>query len=142
MSRITPCSIWLTSSGLEFYFFFFFFLRQEYFSGFLFLNIYNDLSFFTRKTITALDPNWLKFFHLTTWGLFLSEKTRKSNRLQMSLERQHFLLSIKRPPPKCWSGRCVEPATCRSADRRLSSWANRRAKTDQSWLLRNIGPVI
>ena len=31
----------------------------------------------------------------------LSEKTRKSNRLQMSLKRQHFLLSY----PECWSGR-------------------------------------
>ena len=31
----------------------------------------------------------------------LSDKTRKSNRLQMSLKRQHFLLSY----PECWSGR-------------------------------------
>ena len=98
------------------------------------LNVY-FATFFTRKTITALDPNSLKFCHLTTWGLSLSEKTRKSNRLQMSLERQHFLLSIKRPLPKCWSGRCVEPATSRSADRRLSSWANRMEKNDQSWIL-------
>ena len=98
------------------------------------LNVY-FATFFSRKTIIALDPYWLKFFHLTTLGLSLSEKTRKSNRLQMSLQRQHFLLSIKRPPAKCWSDRCVEPATSRSADRRLSSWANRMAKNDQSWIL-------
>ena len=54
-------------------------------------------TFFTRKTITALDPNWLKFFHLTTVGLSLSEKTRKSNRLQMSLERHTFCSALKDP---------------------------------------------
>ena len=38
-----------------------------------------------------------------TYGLSsLSEKTRKSNRLQMSLQRQHFLLSYLKK--KCWSG--------------------------------------
>ena len=36
-----------------------------------------------------------------TYGLSsLSEKTRKSNRLQMSLQRQH---------PECWSGRDLNP---------------------------------
>ena len=60
-------------------------------------NVY-FVTFFSRKTITALDPNWLKFFHLTTVGLSLSEKTRKSNRLQMSLQRQHFLLSYLKDP--------------------------------------------
>ena len=54
-------------------------------------------TFFTRKTITALDPNSLKFCHLTTSGLFLSEKTRKSNRLQMSLERHTFCSALKDP---------------------------------------------
>ena len=100
------------------------------------LNVYFIFAtFFSKKTIIALGPNWLKFYHLTTLVLSLSEKTRKSNRLQMSLQRQHFLFSIKRPPAKCWSGRCAEPATSRSADRRLSSWANRMAKNDQSWIL-------
>ena len=60
-------------------------------------NVY-FVTFFSRKTITALDPNWLKFCHLTTLGLSLSEKTRKSNRLQMSLQRQHFLLSYLKDP--------------------------------------------
>ena len=56
----------------------------------------------------------------------LSEKTRKSNRLQMSLQRQHFLLSyLKRPWVLVRPG--LEPAASRSADRRLSNWANRAA---------------
>ena len=43
----------------------------------------------------------------------LSEKTRKSNRLQVSLKRQHFLLSylktLRLPDPECWSGRGLNP---------------------------------
>ena len=39
-----------------------------------------------------------------------SEKTRKSNRLQMSLQRQHFLLSYFEDP-ECWSGRGLNPRT-------------------------------
>ena len=50
----------------------------------------------------------------------LSEKTRKSNRLQMSLQKQHFLLSYLKTLS-------VEPAASRLADRRLSNWANRAA---------------
>ena len=38
----------------------------------------------------------------------LSEKTRKSNHLQMSLQRQHFLLSYFKDP-ECWSGRGSNP---------------------------------
>ena len=38
----------------------------------------------------------------------LSEKTRKSNHLQMSLQRQHFLLSYFKDP-ECWSGRGLNP---------------------------------
>ena len=56
----------------------------------------------------------------------LSEKTRKSNHLQMSLQRQHFLLSylktlweLVRPG--------FEPVTSRSADRRSPNWANQAA---------------
>ena len=52
----------------------------------------------------------------------LSEKTRKSNRLQKSLQRQHFLLSYLRPWVLVRPG--LEPAASRSADRRLSNWAN------------------
>ena len=40
--------------------------------------------------------------------LSLSEKTRKSNRLQMSLQRQHFLLSYFKDP-ECWSGQGLNP---------------------------------
>ena len=61
------------------------------------LNVY-FATFFSRKTITALDPYWLRFSHLTTLGLSLSEKTRKSNRLQMSLQRHHFLFSYLKDP--------------------------------------------
>ena len=57
--------------------------------------------------------------------LSLSEKTRKSNRLQMSLQKQHFLLSYLKTlsvgPAGTW------PAASGSADRRLSNWANRAA---------------
>ena len=42
----------------------------------------------------------------------LSEKTRISNHLQMSLQRQHILLSY------CWSGLGLEPETSRTAVRR------------------------
>ena len=38
----------------------------------------------------------------------LSEKTRKSNGLQMSLQRQHFPSVIKKTR-KCWSGRGLNP---------------------------------
>ena len=56
----------------------------------------------------------------------LSEKTRKSNRLQMLLQRQHFLLSyLKRPQVLVRPG--FERTASRSADRRLSHWANRAA---------------
>ena len=47
-----------------------------------------------------------------TYGfLSSSKKTRRSNRLQMSLERQHFLLSYLKTlgDPKCWSGRDLSP---------------------------------
>ena len=50
----------------------------------------------------------------------LSEKTRKSNRLQKSLQRQHLkTMSVALVRPG------FEPTASRSADRRLSHWANR-----------------
>ena len=56
----------------------------------------------------------------------LSEKTRKSNHLQMSLQRRHFLLSyFKRPWVLVRPG--FELTTSRSADRRSTNWANRAA---------------
>ena len=45
----------------------------------------------------------------------LSEKTWTSNHLQMSLQRQHILLSYLKIPVECWSGRGFEPETCRTA---------------------------
>ena len=38
----------------------------------------------------------------------LSQKTRRSNHLQMSLQRQHFLLSFYKDP-ECWSGQGLKP---------------------------------
>ena len=55
----------------------------------------------------------------------LSEKTRKSNHLQMSLQRQHFLLSYFKPWVLVQPG--FEPATSRSADRRSPNWASQAA---------------
>ena len=55
----------------------------------------------------------------------LSEKTRKSNHLQMLLQRQHFLLSYSRPWVLVRPG--FEPTASRSADRRSPNWANRAA---------------
>ena len=56
----------------------------------------------------------------------LSEKTRKSNHLQMSLQRQHFLLSYLKTlsvgPAGIWT------ATSRPADRRSANWANQKRK--------------
>ena len=53
----------------------------------------------------------------------LYEKTRKSNRLQMLLQRQHFLLCYL----KNLSVGPAGVASSRLADRRLSHWANRAA---------------
>ena len=54
----------------------------------------------------------------------LSEKTRKSNHLQMSLQRQHFLLSYLRSQSV---GPGFEPATSHSVDRHSPNWANQAA---------------
>ena len=54
----------------------------------------------------------------------LSEKTRKSNHLQMSLQRQHFLLSYLRTQSV---GPGFEPATSHSVDRHSPNWANQAA---------------
>ena len=55
----------------------------------------------------------------------LSEKTRKSNHLQLSLQRQHFIVSYLRPWVLVRLG--FEPVTSRSADRRSPNWANQAA---------------
>ena len=55
----------------------------------------------------------------------LSEKTRKSNHLQMSLQRQHFLLSYLKTLSVGPAG--FETTASRSADRRSPNWANRAA---------------
>ena len=59
----------------------------------------------------------------------LSEKTRKSNHLQTSLERQHFLLSYLKTLSVC-SAR-VWTATSLSTDPRSPSWANQAAVSFQ-----------
>ena len=72
----------------------------------------------------------------------LSEKTRKSNRLQMSLQRQHFLFSLthfefshsgntffslSHSDPECWFGRGLNPRPSRLADQRSPNWDNQAA---------------
>ena len=77
----------------------------------------------------TLSPEelWVEIYYMCkglwdgAYGLSsLSGKTRKSTRLQMLLQRQHFLLSylktLVRPG--------FEPTASCSADRRLSHWAN------------------
>ena len=53
----------------------------------------------------------------------LSERTRKSNRLQMLLQRQHFFLSYLKTLSVGLAG--FEPTASRLVDRRLPYWANR-----------------
>ena len=55
----------------------------------------------------------------------LSEKTRKSNHLQMSLHREHFLLSYLKIWVLVRPG--FKPATFRSADRGSPNWAYQAA---------------
>ena len=55
----------------------------------------------------------------------LSEKTRKSNRLQMSLQRQHFVLSYLKTLSVGPGG--FEPVPSRSADQHSPNWANQVA---------------
>ena len=55
----------------------------------------------------------------------LSEKTRLSNRLQMLLQRQHFLLIYLKTLSVGPAG--VEPTASHSADWRLFHWANQAA---------------
>ena len=58
------------------------------------------------------------------WKSF-STKTRKSNHLQMSLQRQHFLLSYLKTLSVGPVG--FEPATSCWADQRSPNWANQAA---------------
>ena len=62
-----------------------------------------------------------------TYGFsFLSEKTRKSNRLQMSSQRQHFLLSYLKTLSVGQAG--IEPATPAQQIGALPwNWANHAA---------------
>ena len=59
----------------------------------------------------------------------LSEKTRISNHLQMSLQRQHILLSYFKTLSvgPVWGH---EPETSRTVVRRSTNWANRSAEKD------------
>ena len=54
----------------------------------------------------------------------LSEKTRKCNHLQMLEQRQHFLLNYFKTLS---GGPGIEPETSRTADWRLTNWANQAA---------------
>ena len=59
----------------------------------------------------------------------LSEKTRKSNHLQMSLQRQHFLLSYLKTLSVGPAG--FEPTTSRTVVRCSINWANRSADLNE-----------
>ena len=52
----------------------------------------------------------------------LSEKTRKSDHLQIKLQRQHFLLSYLEDL-ECWSGRSLLLSTSRVTARCTTNWA-------------------
>jgi len=145
-----------------------FFLRREFYSGFLLLHICNDLSWvkcvfwhiFLKENSNCSQSQLVQILS----PMSLSEKTRKSNRLQMSLQRQHFLLSYLKDPhmsvgPSCGVLNQRPPAqqTGASPTEPVVSWSlvgyklsrvslgtrmTGRQKNDQSWILRNIGPVI
>ena len=80
-----------------------------------------------KNKISESAVRWdLRFF-------VLSEKTKKSNRLQMSLQRQHFLLifyfkSQLFKDPECWSGQGLNPRTPvqqtggRRSQQRATAW--------------------
>ena len=75
------------------------------------------------STSPPLFEQWCGFFYVprepdkcteVLWGgtygfSSLSEKTRKSNHLQMSLQRQHALSSQLFKDPECWSSRGSNP---------------------------------
>ena len=70
---------------------------------------------FSNNAWVLLRPTELSTFKELWDGTFglssLSEKTRKSNHLQMKLQRQHFLLSYFKDP-ECRSGRSLKLTTC------------------------------
>ena len=69
------------------------------------VSVFNKLSVCGKEAHPTLFEQWCRSFYVPkeqisesatdgTYGFSsLSEKTRKSNRLQMSMQRQHFLLS-------------------------------------------------
>ena len=55
-------------------------------------------------SFTSHENKWMKVLWDRTYSFSsLSEKTRKTNHLQMTLQRQHFLLSYLKTL-RCWSG--------------------------------------
>ena len=83
--------------------------------------IVSDVGCFTSHKNKSVKVLWDGTYGFSS----LSEKTRKSNHLQMSLQRQHFLLSYFKPWVLVRPG--FEPATSRSADRCSLNWANQAA---------------
>ena len=61
----------------------------------------SDVGSFTSHQNKSLKVLWDGTYGFSS----LSEKTRKSNHLQLSLQRQHFLLSYLKTLSQCWSGR-------------------------------------
>ena len=86
---------------------------------------------FSKSDVGSFTPHKNKSVKVLWDGTYgfssLSEKTRKSKHLQMSLQRQHFGLQFGRKirrPPECVVRPGFEPATSRSADRSTPKWAN------------------
>ena len=81
----------------------------------------SDVGSFTSHKNKSVKVLWDRTYGFSS----LSQKTRKSNHLQMSLQRQHFLLSYLRPWVLVWLG--FEPATSHSADLLSPNWDNQAA---------------
>ena len=85
---------------------------------------------FSKSAWVLLHPAELSTFKELwdgTSGLSsLSEKTRKSNHLQMKLQKQHFSPQLFKDP-ECWSGRSLELTTSRITARCTTKWATRTA---------------
>ena len=82
---------------------------------------------FSKSDVGSFTPHKNKSVKVLWDGTYgfssLSEKTRKSKHLQMSLQRQHFILSYL-AGPRVLVRLGFEPATSRSADWRSPNWAN------------------
>ena len=99
----------------------------------------------TGSTFLTLFEQWFRFFYVpqvpnkwkccemgpTVFLPYILEDSRESNRLQMSLQRQHLLLRNLNST-SVGSDRGFEPAISRLADQRSPEWANQTAKVNKN----------